>query len=356
MKFNFSFTNISCVLVLVLLSSCSTSQDKKDDPVIQPPISTKPTFQNPLFKGADPYVHQEGNNYYYMHTVGNSVRLWQTQNMANLASAYSKDVFIPTAGTANSKNVWAPEMYKLDGKWYIYYTAGNGQDVTQRTWVLECSDSDPMQGNWIDKGKISHPDADFWAIDGTVMEYQSKRYFLWSGRPDAATGGLTQKIYIAEMSDPWTLKGNVTLLSEPTYSWEKNGFGVNEGPEILKGSKGDYFLIYSASYCGTDNYALGMLTLKANGDPLKKEDWTKAANPVFTQKASSKAFGPGHNSFFKSPDGKEDWIIYHANLISSEGCTNRYIRMQKFTFDTNGAPLFGQPAPVNTDIDQPSTN
>ena len=23
-------------------------------------------------------------------------------------------------------------------------------------------------------------------------------------------------------------------------------------------------------------------------------------------------FGPGHNSFVKSPDGREDWIVYHA--------------------------------------------
>ena len=40
--------------------------------------------------------------------------------------------------------------------------------------------------------------------------------------------------------------------------------------------------------------------------------WHKSPTPVFWLSPASHAYGPGHNSFFQSPDGKEDWILYHA--------------------------------------------
>lgn len=344
-------------LCVIVLFGAGLSCSKSDNPpieIIEPVEET--TFTNPLITGADPFVFKDGDTYYYMHTVGNALRLWETEAIEDLASATSKEVFRPTAGTPNSRNIWAPEIFKLDGKWYIYYTAGDGDDINQRTWVLENSNNDPMQGTWEDKGKIYSDQADFWAIDGTVMEHGGKRYFLWSGRPDKTNTDLTQKIYISEMTNPWTLTGDVTLLTEPEYGWERNGFGVNEAPEVLKGPD-TYFMVYSASFCGTDDYALGMLTLKENGNPLVASDWIKSDQPVFTKKPSANAFGPGHNSFFKSPDGSEDWLIYHANPNSGMGCSgSRTVRMQSFTFDSNGKPNFGEPVATGLEIDQPAQN
>ena len=315
----------------------------------------KNTFNNPVINGADPFVFQKDGFYYYLHTMATSISLWKTEDITNLKSSTSKTVFSPKIGTQNSKSIWAPELFFLDGKWYIYYTAGDGNDVTQRTWVLENSNADPMQGEWIDKGKISSDGADFWAIDGTVLEVKGTRYFLWSGRPGSLTGNLTQNIYISKMSNPWTLEAEATLLSTPEFTFEKKGFGVNEGPEIIKNKKKEVFLIYSASYCGTDDYSLGQLRLKKKGNPLIKDDWIKSENPVFSKSPENNAFGPGHNSFFTSPDGKENWIIYHANTLTNQGCSNkRNTRMQKFTFNKDGSPNFGVPLPIDKPLTKPS--
>src|SRR5690606_35909194 len=114
--------------------------------------------------------------------------------------------------------------------------------------------------------------------DGTVMDYGGMLYFLWSGRPVPEIQN--QHIFISRMSDPWTLEGDAVKLSSPEFLWEING-PVNEAPQILKNKDGDVFMIYSASGCWTDEYALGMLTLQKGGDPMNLAHWTKSTQPVF---------------------------------------------------------------------------
>lgn len=341
-------------MVISAFLSCGKSGSPAPIEPVTPP-TTVSTFANPLMNGADPAVFQKDGVYYYLQTNGSSIVLSATTAMSKLAAAVPKTVYTPISGAQNSRNVWAPEIFYLDGKWYIYYTAGNGADISQRTWVLENSSADPTTGTWVDKGRIFSTSADFWAIDGTVFEFNGSRYFLWCGRPDLTNVNLTQNIYISKMTNPYTLEGTATKLTEPEFNWEKNGFGVNEGPEVLVTSDNKPFLIYSASYCGTDDYALGMLSLKAGGNPLVKTDWTKSAQPVFSKQPQNNAFGPGHNSFFKSPDGKENWIIYHANSATNQGCADRRnIRMQKFTLKVDGTPDFGEPVATGLQINKPS--
>jgi GH43 family beta-xylosidase len=204
------------------------------------------------------------------------------------------------------------------------------------------------------KGKVAAA-TDKWAIDASTFDHNGKSYIVWSGWPADANG--EQDIYIALLSNPWTIAGDRVLLSTPTMDWEKRGAppAINEGPEALHGPGGQLFLTYSASGCWTDDYCLGLLTLKAGGDPLNPGDWTKQQNPVFVKNAANGAYGPGHNGFFKSKDGTQDWIIYHANTVSGQGCGNsRNPRMQSFTWNSDGSPNFGTPAPVGVRLKKPA--
>ncbi len=250
----------------------------------------------------------------------------------------------------------SPELHYLNNKWYAYYTAGASTDLsTQRTFVVENESDDPRTGTWIDKGKIFDPAADFFSIDGTVFTYNSTNYFIWSGQASASDN--TQRLYIARMANPWTLETARSLISSPQYPWEMNGAppAVNEGPEILRNAAGKVFLIFSSSGCWTDDYALGMLTLTDGGDPLLASNWTKSSSPIFTKNTSGGAYGPGHNTFFKSRDGSEDWILYHANPSSGQGCGDtRNPRMQKLTWNADGTPDFGQPVAIGLAIKKPS--
>jgi GH43 family beta-xylosidase len=115
------------------------------------------------------------------------------------------------------------------------------------------------------------------------------------------------------------------------------------------------FLIYSASGCWTESYCLGMLTAHADSNLLDPASWKKSPEPVLTARPEAQAFAPGHCSFFKSPDGTEDWIIYHANSGPGQGCGRfRSPRAQRISWKADGTPDLGQPIPLATPIRRPS--
>lgn len=65
-------------------------------------------------------------------------------------------------------------------------------------------------------------------------------------------------------------------------------------------------------------------------------------------------YGPGHNSFVSSPDGTEQWIVYHATTAPTDGWGNRKARAQKLTWDEAGNLRLGKPFSLDTAIEVPS--
>src|SRR5690606_38047385 len=265
---------------------------------------------------------------------------------AGLSSAAPVYVWSETAPD-RCCNFWAFEFHRLTGpngtRWYLMYTAGQqGTLDFQRLRVLESAGDDPM-GPYRYMGT---PIPNTWNIDGTYLQLNGQLYLLYS-----QWIGQDQSILIAQMSNPWTVTGPHVVISQPTFSWETQGGRTNEAPEVLQ-RNGQTFVIYSASSCNTQFYKLGMLTLTGS-DPMSASSWTKSPNPVF--QTANGVFGPGHNGFFKSPDGSQDWIVYHGNASSSQGCgSTRSTRAQSFTWNPNGTPNFGSPVSTSTSLAVPS--
>ncbi|WLQ52314.1 family 43 glycosylhydrolase [Streptomyces poriferorum] len=294
-------------------------------------------YTNPVKaqKGADPWISYHDGNYYLVSTSWtDAITMRRSPTLAGLAAAPSAQVW---QGDAASRccNIWAPELHYSGGRWYLYYVAGQNiadYNPTQRVHVLESAGSDPM-GPYTYKGRLGGD----WMLDPSVLTVNGKLYLLGS-----ASGGGTQNLVIAPMSNPYTLSGSFSTISTPGYGWEKSGAAVNEGPEVLQRG-GRTYLVYSASGCWTPDYKLGLLTLTGS-DPLSASSWTKKAEPVFRRKDSAGVYGPGHNGFFTSPDGTESWIVYHANDAASDGCDNgRTARAQKFSWNADGTPNLGTP-------------
>ena len=319
-------------------------------------------FTNPLLpSGADPWSIYKDGFYYYTNTLGDSIVVWKTKNLSDLYTAERKTIFLPPPDTTFSKELWAPEIHFIRNKWYVYFAADNGRNERHRMYVLENSSADPFAGNWVFKGKISDP-SDKWAIDGSVFTYRKRLYMVWSGWEGDTNG--RQDIYIARMKNPWTIKGKRVRISSAIYDWENFGdlndannpphVAVNEGPQPLQHHK-KLFIVYSASGCWTENYCLGLLSFTGKRSLIDSALWKKADQPLFVRSPENRVYAPGHNSFFKSPDGKEDWILYHANAAPGQGCSDyRSPRAQLFTWSAEGIPVLGVPQQTGVPIKSPS--
>jgi GH43 family beta-xylosidase len=331
-------------LLLLLLAPLATTIRADDTPVAD--------FFNVLAPtGADPFVIRHTDGFYYAAaSTGSELTLIRSRALSTLGAGERKTVWTPPATGPASKHLWAPEIHRLRGRWYIHFAADDGDNANHRMYVLENPSDDPFRGRFTPKGKLADPALDRWAIDGTVLPLGDRLYFLWSGWE--GTEDVRQDLFIAPMRDPWTLSGPRVAIARPTFDWETRGAppAVNEGPQALV-RDGRVLVAFSASGSWTDHYNLGLLWARADADLLDPKSWTKLPDPVFA--STDKVLAPGHGSFVASPDGREDWHVYHAARHPGAGWS-RLIRAQPFTWGADGFPIFGAPADPDRPIALPS--
>ena len=304
-------------------------------------------FQNPLLRppAQDPQVTYHRGHYHYCESSARGVFLRVATDMAGLAGAPARRVWAPEARGPMSKNIWAPELHVLDGRPHIYFAADDGDNAKHRMGVL-VAETDDVAGPYRFAGVL---DTGGWAIDGTVLTLDDgRRYFIWSGWPGKTDG--RQNLYIAAMKSPTEIVGPRVLIKEPDQVWERRAMPICEGPQVLRRG-GKTFVIYSASGSWTADYCLGMLVLDA-GDPMRAENW-RPAGQVFSR--NEFAGGVGHCDFVRSPDGREDWLVYHAKTLKRDGWGDREVRAQPFTWDARGWPVFGEPADPRLPLAHPAS-
>jgi GH43 family beta-xylosidase len=284
-----------------------------------------------------------GGFYYYSETRDDRhIFIRRSRTIAGIAADPGVCVWTAPSFGRNSDHIWAPELHLIDGKWFIYYAADDGENENHRMWVLESEGPDP-RGCYFCRGELQ---TGGWAIDGTVLTMDDgRRYFFWSGWPGQENG--QQNLYVAAMKDPATISGERVLIASPVEPWERVAMPICEGPQVLK-RNGDIFIVYSASASWTADYCLGLLH-NSTRNILDPKAWTKHG-PVFRK--TDQVWGVGHCSFVKSLCQTEDWIIYHSKSSPKPGWKDRDVHAKRFTWDSDGFPDFGAPVP-RTLVPQP---
>lgn len=314
------------------------------------------TFVNPIRTdfGADPWLAQRDGFYYFVTSTGSEIIIAKARTLSEMVTAPFTTVWKKPEQGPNSRNVWSPELHFLNGKWWVYYsaTAEDGNDDNRRVFCLESEGADPL-GNYTDRGRVEIPGVNAYTTDGTIFQKpDGSLYFFYAGREKAE--GSKQNLFVCAMSDPHTLKGRPLKLSSPQYDWEKNGWEGNENPEVIE-HNGQTFVTYSASAGASPDYCLGLL-YNPTSDLLNADAWSKSPVPVFSRYSGPEGntYTPGHNGFFKSPDGTEDWMVFHGKEIIDYSWERRLARVQKFTWNPNGLPNFGFPIPAMVPLNVPA--
>lgn len=320
-------------LLLGLISSVSLAQQME--------------FDNPLVEQrADPWVFRtEQGQYYLIATVPEYDRivLRKASTINGLKTAEEKELWQKHPSGNMGAHIWAPELHHIDGKWYIYFAAGDTDDIWNiRMYALSNTASDPMKGDWKEEGQVMTKISSF-SLDATTFMHKDKRYMIWAQNVRGGAHGTA--LVMSEMKDATTLIGPEIVLTEPEYSWETQKYNVNEGPAVIK-HQGRIFVTYSASATNS-NYCMGMLWIDEEADLMDKRNWQKSPAPVFSTNESINRFGPGHNSFTLAEDGKTPVLIYHARdykEIQGHELTdpNRATRARIIHWTPSGFPDFMQ--------------
>ncbi|MBQ9133210.1 MAG: family 43 glycosylhydrolase [Clostridia bacterium] len=300
-------------------------------------LLTNPLRTDP---SGDPCIEYdpETGYYYALYSSPNNDRviLYRAKHLSGLGTAEGKEIYVAGDDQEIKYKLFAPELVKVDGKWYIYASgAMSWADINNtvsrytRLFCLEAVSDDPY-GDYVFKGFL---DKNIWSIDAHV--------FTWEGENYVAFARCTGKnhIAIARLKNPWTLDATrVTTIASPELPFETIEGYINEGPHTFVSPDGRLFILYAANSVTDKNYCLGLLEFTGE-DILAKSSWTKTEYAVF--KGTDEILSPGHCSVFLSPDGTEYWLAYHYR-----GGT-RILAAQQITFDANGDPVFSDPLSPN---------
>ena len=318
-------------------------------------------YPNPFIpERADPYITKGSDGYYYftasypaLHDEFHGydrVILRRSRTVEGLRDAEEKTIWLAHKEGIMAKHIWAPEIHEIQGKWYIFFAAGDSDDKWHiRPYVLSCDGNDPMNDSWTEKGKVQPCSGDevsfnSFSLDMTYFEHKGKHYLIWAEIIGASS------LFMAEIKPdcPWKLVSIPMLLSKPEYDWEKVRFAVNEGASVLKG-RDKIFIFFSASGTGAE-YCMGYLWADNDADLMEVSSWNKTTEPVLSTKDLTAQAGPGHNSFVYDEEGSL-LLVYHARPEShfDKNCGTyddeplydpcRHARIKGVHFDEKGFPV-----------------
>ncbi|MFT3936618.1 MAG: glycoside hydrolase family 43 protein [Chitinophagaceae bacterium] len=301
------------------------------------------TFTNPLpVKLGDPFVlHDNGTYYVYGTGSKDGFPAYKSTDLVHWQSI--GQVYTATEKSFGIHSFWAPEVYKVNGKFYMFYSAQWRVNPTNEleNFKIGIAVADKPEGPFTDFSDkpVFDPgypiiDADvFWDKDGRVYLYYSRCCYKHSVESELATMA-KEKGWYNEIEESWVygveLKkdfsgtiGKPVLLLRPPVSakdkqaeWESRSVTSKEvNRRWTEGSvtfrKGNlYYIMYSANNFAGQNYAVGYAVGKSPLGPF-----TKAANNPVLEKNTAKGgnvTGTGHNNIIYSPDGKEMFCVYHA--------------------------------------------
>ncbi len=282
---------------------------------------------------------EETGYYYGIHTGNTFLTLYRARTLGELFNGgESKVIYECSPADDTWGYLWAPELHNIDGHWYIYTSTHQTAENKgfKHVIVLAAKTDDPFDGFILG----GHINKDFYAIDPTVYKWKDRLFICYSYVEGE------QKLAIQEMKSPTEVMGDFTVIAKAEYDWELvepyvGPGAINEGAFFIE-DKGRLFIIYSGNGCWSDDYLLGVLELVGD-DPLSADAWLKDDEPLFYK--GNGVYGPGHATFFYSPDRSELWISYHALHDTNPSVTDtyRHCHCQRVYFDETGFPHIGLP-------------
>jgi len=248
-------------------------------------------YLNPIVPGdhPDPTILKDGKDYYMTFSSFSSypgIVIWHSRDLVN---------WVPV-GPALRKNIgsiWALDLTKFDGRYFIYIPAiakGGGFKI-YAIWA------DRIAGPWSDPIDVGIAGC----IDpGHIVGEDGKRYLFVNGirKVQLTDDGLRAAGPIEHAYSPWRYPDD----------WVVESFAP-EGPKLLR--HGSYYYLVTA-VGGTAGPPTGHMIIAARSKSIHGPWEHCPHNPIVRTRSADEAWwSRGHGTPVEGPGG-DWWIVYHG--------------------------------------------
>jgi beta-xylosidase len=285
MKLMFLLPLVAFITSAMATSSCTKSEGE----------TPKAEVRSEVLLG-DPFIMlYDGVYYAYGTHAEDGIEVYTSTDLKEWkrpATAY-QGLALHKADVWGDRWFWAPEVYHVNGKFYMYFSAEEHICV-----AIADSPLGPFK-QVVQKPIIENEKC----IDNSLfIDEDGKAYLSFVRFNDG------NNVWIAELnSDLSTIKTETMHkcinVSQP---WEEVWPRVNEGQQVVK-HNGVYYMTYSANSYESPFYGVGYATAS---NPLGS--WTKFAQNPILQKPSG-LVGVGHSALFTDKEGNLR-IVFHAHF------------------------------------------
>lgn len=274
-------------------------------------------MRRPVYEGyfADPFLLRTDDRYYAYGSGNPSLpsRGFEALTSSDLRSWTSVGTVFAGTDPRLGDSYWAPEVAISGGRYWMYYSVGQGIAAHH----IRVAVADSPVGPFEDTGVNLTPDEmfaidahPFWDVDGTRYLFFA-RDVLDADRPGTA-------LAVKRLTSMTTVEAQTTPVLAPDADWQiyersRQMYGrvldwhTLEGPTVVL-RDGAYHLFFSGGSWEGSGYGVSVATAASPLGP-----WTHIAAPQadVLSTAITGLVGPGHNSVLRIP-GAIDVIGYHA--------------------------------------------
>ncbi len=287
------------------------------------------TFSNPVYRAylADPFCLLHDGTYYAVgtgetvthaaHASGRVVPMLRSKDLQHWEPV--GPVLVPPPEEVGG-SFWAPELAYHDGTFYLYYHPnGNGHG-----FHIRVATSTMPEGPYTDTGRpMTDVRRNPFAIDATTFRDDDGQWYMYYATDfydaDATTFRGTALV-VDRMKSMTELADHPQTVMRAHWQWQiyerdrlmgglRADWYTLEGPCVTK-HDGKYYCLYSGGNYQNETYGVDYLVADHPMGPWREAGQFRG--PQVTRTMPGKIIGPGHCGLVRSPDDKQDDLIYHA--------------------------------------------
>jgi beta-xylosidase len=273
----------------------------------------------------DPFVLLYQRVYYAFGTTGaerkGDGRIFTLLRSTNLVDWEELGGALTPPTSDTDSQYWAPEVAYHGGIFFLYYAMGGKEE---EKFELRVAKSPNPQGPYTDVGvKLVDCDTNRFTIDAHPFRDGDGNWYLFYARnfldnEDGVHPGTA--LVVDKLVGMTKLAGECRTVLRARHAWtlyqanrRMEVYGKTfdwhtiEGAFVRKHS-GRYYCFYSGSNYQTANYGVDYAVADSVNGPYLGQ----GTEPRLLKGVPGRVRGPGHHSIVKGPDGKTDYIVYHA--------------------------------------------